>query len=269
MVVPQVREVAVAVHLLNTGVNQEESTQSRVDLSIIIPVLNEEEGIRVCLHHLYQLSEQYPQYVFETIVVDGGSHDATVACASSMADLVIVSDKGRAKQMNAGAQQATGRYLLFLHSDTQFPLPSMSSPVVNTSQHLFPFLDKPVAERAFWGFYPVCLSGDPGLLRVVETMMNVRSRLTSVATGDQCIFVSSALYAEQSGFSHIPLMEDVEFTKRLRKLHTPYIPSVKVTTDSRRWEKHGVIKTIILMWYLRALYFFGVNPTTLARYYYR
>ncbi|MGS2717509.1 TIGR04283 family arsenosugar biosynthesis glycosyltransferase [Eionea flava] len=269
MVVPQGKAVVVAVHLLNAGLNQEGSAENLVHLSIIIPVLNEEEGIRACLHHLCLLSEQYPQYLFETIVVDGGSHDDTVATATLMADVVVTSDKGRAKQMNVGAQQAAGRYLLFLHSDTQFPLSETASSVDSASQHLLPFLDNQGSEKVFWGFYPVRLSGRQRLLRVVETMMNVRSRLTSIATGDQCIFVKSDVFNALGGFNTIPLMEDVEFSKRLRQRHPPFIPCVKVTTDSRRWEKYGVIKTILLMWYLRALYFFGVNPTTLARYYYR
>lgn len=246
-------------------------TSSDVHVSIIIPTLNEEENIEACLTQLRALRERYPQYVIETIVVDGGSQDRTVARATPLAHRVVTSTKGRARQMNVGATYAKGTFLLFLHCDTQFLLPasfSYSDKLSDKhSDNPLSFLDQQTAHKAQWGFYPVRLSGNHFLLRVVETMMNLRSRFTSVATGDQCLFVRRAYFLQLKGFSNIPLMEDVEFSKRLRRSSSPYIPHATVITDSRRWERFGILKTIALMWSLRALFFLGVPATTLANYY--
>jgi rSAM/selenodomain-associated transferase 2 len=227
-----------------------------IQLSIIIPVLNEAATIA---RHLTALDTIAPTVSKEVIVVDGGSEDNTVVLAQTLADKVLTSEKGRAKQMNLGAKNASGKTLLFLHSDTFLPVDDVSIDI------LFPFISKP--ER--WGFYPLRLSGEHTLLRVIERMINIRSRLTSVATGDQCLFVNKDFFNTCGQFRHIPLMEDVELSKRLRAYAPPCIPNVKVTTDSRRWENNGVLKTIVLMWYLRALYFFGVSPAILVKRYYK
>jgi rSAM/selenodomain-associated transferase 2 len=229
-------------------------------LSIIIPVLNEADTIVNCLEQLQKISAFYPCYTIEVIVVDGGSTDNTFLLAKPLADLVLRASKGRAKQMNSGAKNASGQYLLFLHSDTELPLSSENN--ANT----FPFINN--EEKPHWGFYPVELSGNHIFFRVIETMINSRSRLTSVATGDQCLFVKRTVFIDETGFKDIPLMEDVELTKRLRKKYKPYITSSFVTTDSRRWEKRGIIKTVLLMWYLRGLYCVGVSPSSLVKKYY-
>ena len=227
-----------------------------IQLSIVIPVLNEASTIEP---HLIALKKVTSTIHTEIIVVDGGSQDNTVSLAKPLADKVLLSEKGRAQQMNTGAEYASGKTLLFLHSDTSFP------GVNNSVDETFPFLKK----NQKWGFYPVRLSGKHILFKVIARMMNFRSRLSSVATGDQCIFVDRDFFTIYGQFSLIPLMEDVELSKRLRRIEPPFIASVKVTTDSRRWEKNGIIKTILLMWYLRALYFFGVSPNFIAQRYYK
>ena len=227
-----------------------------IQLSIVIPVLNEASTIEP---HLIALKKVTSTIHTEIIVVDGGSQDNTVSLAKPLADKVLLSEKGRAQQMNMGAEYASGKTLLFLHSDTSFPRDN------NSIDEIFPFLKK----NQKWGFYPVRLSGKHILFKVIARMMNFRSRLSSVATGDQCIFVDRDFFTIYGQFSLIPLMEDVELSKRLRRIEPPFIASVKVTTDSRRWEKNGIIKTILLMWYLRALYFFGVSPSVIAQRYYK
>ncbi len=235
-----------------------------LSLSIVIPVLNEADGIEQQLHLLRDtVGEQV-----EIIVVDGGSTDNTVHIAKIYADKVLASPKGRAVQMNTGARQSKSDYLLFLHSDTVFPqlLPSL------TRAQLFPFLyDQPPnidRSQVLWGFYPVILSSKQWPFRIIECLMNFRSQFTRVATGDQCLFVQRQLFIEMEGFANIPLMEDVEMSKRLRRQAPPLIPPYKVTTSSRRWEQHGVVKTVLLMWYLRALYFLGVTPDYIVKKYY-
>jgi rSAM/selenodomain-associated transferase 2 len=242
-----------------------------IHLSIIVPVLNEADTIVSCLDQLQKITAFYSYYTIEIIVVDGGSADNTLLLAKPLADQVLRAPKGRAKQMNAGAKNAAGEFLLFLHSDTKLPFIGdgfAGEKDVNT----FPFINSVEinkGEENHWGFYPVKLSGKHIFFRIIETMINSRSRLTSVATGDQCLFVKRKVFADEAGFSDIPLMEDVELTKRLRKKYKPYLASSCVTTDSRRWEKIGIIKTVLLMWYLRGLYCLGVSPSSLVKQYYR
>ncbi|MFT7387447.1 MAG: rSAM/selenodomain-associated transferase 2 [Candidatus Endobugula sp.] len=236
-----------------------------IHLSIIIPVLNEARTVVKCLEKLQAMADFYPHYNIEIIVVDGGSVDNTLALAKPLADQVISAQKGRAKQMNSGAKNAAGNYLLFLHSDTDLPFSSDISTSKNRVS-TFPFIH--CDEKVQWGFYPISLSGKHVFFRVIETMINYRSRITSVATGDQCLFVERALFFKEAGYSNLPLMEDVELTKRLRKKYKPYIASSCAITDSRRWERRGIIKTVLLMWYLRGLYFLGVSPLSLVKKYY-
>jgi rSAM/selenodomain-associated transferase 2 len=187
------------------------------------------------------------------IVADGGSGDGTPRLAQPHCDRVVHCGRGRALQMNAGARAASGDALLFLHADTR--LPAFSDELV---------LDA-LKERA-WGRFDVAIDSSRPLLRVVAWAMNLRSRLTGIATGDQAIFVRRGAFA---GFPEIALMEDVAFCKRMKRLGPPACLRDKVLTSGRRWESRGVLRTIVLMWSLRLAYFFGVSPDRLVRFYRR
>jgi rSAM/selenodomain-associated transferase 2 len=219
-----------------------------MQVSIIIPVLNESEHIA---KHLQQLkASQSGEY--EIIVVDGGSCDNSVELAHQYADSVIVSAKGRALQMNAGAANASADVLLFLHADTI--LPENITGILGSS-------------GGGWGWFDVRLSGRHFMFRIIERMMNLRSWLTSVATGDQALFVSRALFNKAGGYPEIALMEDVALSKILRTFARPVRLKQRVITSSRRWQQRGVFKTIILMWCLRLFYYLGVSPARLEKIY--
>jgi len=224
-----------------------------VSLSIIIPVLNEAAEIADTLAALAPLRA----CGVETIVVDGESRDRTVALARPLADTVIESARGRAVQMNAGAAAAKpGNVLLFLHADTR--LPAEADRLV---------LDGLARSGRQWGRFDVRISGRHPLLRVVARLMNIRSRLTGVATGDQAIFVTRDLFDAVGGFPDIPLMEDVALSRALRRSGTPLCLRPRALTSGRRWEKEGVVRTIVLMWRLRFAYSLGAEPARLARRY--
>lgn len=218
-------------------------------LSIIIPVRNEAANIVATLAPLQALRGE-----LELIMVDGGSSDDTVALATPLVDHLISAAAGRANQMNAGAAIAQGQWLLFLHADTQLPTN---------------FLDLlPTAHAASqWGRFDVRLSPSSPMLHVVAWMMNWRSRLTGVCTGDQAIFVRRALFEQLCGYAPIPLMEDIELSKRLRKINPPLCLRPPLTTSSRRWQIHGTLRTIVLMWWLRWRYWRGAPVEELARRY--
>jgi len=221
-------------------------------LSIILPVLNEGEGIVAALDALAELRTLGT----EVIVVDGGSHDATIQRARLRADRVITGPRGRALQMNAGAAKATGDVLLFLHADTRLP---------PAADHVV--LDGLAQSDRSWGRFDVKIDGRSPLLAIVGRLMGARSRLTGIATGDQAIFVRRDTFERLGGFADIPLMEDVELCKRLKRAGAPLCLSERVVTSGRRWEKHGVLATIVLMWRLRFAYFRGADPRDLARQY--
>ena len=225
-----------------------------IQLSIIIPVFNESRTIIKNLQRLRDTVSSSGEAIssFELIMVDGGSTDNTTALAQPYVDKVIHSRKGRALQMNAGAKQASGIFLLFLHADTTLP------------NNRFSFL----SSHQQWGFYRVRLSGKAWPFRIIESMINWRSCFTQVATGDQCLFIRNHCFVSIQGFASIPLMEDIEITKRLRKQSPAYIMDAPVITSSRKWEQGGIVNTILLMWYLRGLYFLGVSPHYLVKKYY-
>jgi rSAM/selenodomain-associated transferase 2 len=222
-------------------------------ISIIIPALNEAEGIAACLTPLQSLRSAG----HEVILVDGGSEDGTVALAGPLADRVIRAPRGRASQMNAGACIARGKVLLFLHADTRLPAEADRLMVEGIGR----------GGRG-WGRFDVRLSGQHSLLRVVEGMMNFRSRLTGIATGDQAIFVRRSWFDSIGGFPDIPLMEDIELSRRLKRLGPPLCLQPRVNTSSRRWEEHGILRTILLMWRLRLAFSLGASPARLVRRYY-
>src|SRR5260370_19979421 len=221
-------------------------------LSIIMPVLNEGEGIAAALDALAGMRALGT----EVIVVDGGSRDATIQRARLRADCVISAPRGRAVQMNAGAAKATGDVLLFLHADTQ--ISRHADHVVLTG------LER--SGRA-WGRFDVKIEGRHPLLAVVGFLMNIRSRLTGIATGDQAIFVRLDAFQTASGFPAIPLVEDIALCKHLKRVSRPLCLSERVVTSGRRWEENGVLATMVLMWRLRLAYYLGADPNELARQY--
>jgi rSAM/selenodomain-associated transferase 2 len=219
-------------------------------LSVIMPVLNEADGIEEALTSLAPLRTRG----VEIVVADGGSSDATVALARPLADLVIAAPRGRGVQMNAGAAASGGDVLLFLHADTH--LPRDADALIR---------DGLVRSGCTWGRFDVRIAGAHPLFPVIAAMMNLRSRITGIATGDQAIFISRAAFG--AGFPEIALMEDIAMAKRLKRAGPPLCISSRAVTSGRRWEKHGVMKTILLMWRLRLFYFLGANPARLARSY--
>ena len=221
-------------------------------ISIIIPALNEAAAIQATLAPLQPLRA----HGHEVVVVDGGSVDGTPEIAWPMADQVLASPRGRAAQQNAGVAAATGDVLLFLHADTLLP-PDADRLV----------LDGLRTTGRGWGRFDVRLSGPAPLLRVVERMISLRSRVTGIATGDQAIFARREWFQRVGGFPELPLMEDVAITRALRRLGPPLALRARATTSSRRWEERGVVRTIVLMWRLRWAYFRGAEPAELARRY--
>lgn len=211
-------------------------------LSVVVPALNEAHGIRAALEALAPLRARG----HEVIVVDGGSTDGTDRIAVPLCDLFLKAPRGRAVQMNAGARAASGEVLLFLHADTRLPA------------HF------EIPQDALWGRFDVRIEGRPPLLKVVACAMNLRSRLTGIATGDQAIFVRREAF---TGFPEIPLMEDVAFSKAMKRRARPACLRDTVLTSGRRWESRGVLRTVLLMWRLRLLYFLGAHPERLARIY--
>jgi rSAM/selenodomain-associated transferase 2 len=216
-------------------------------VSVIVPVLNEAPGIAAALAALQPLRRRG----HEVIVVDGGSSDGTAALAAPLADRVIAAPRGRGAQMNAGAAAASGDALLFLHADTRLPAEADAAVVVALQQ-------RP------WGRFDVRIEGRSPLLAVVALCMNWRSRLTGIATGDQAIFVRRR---EFPGFAQIPLMEDIAFSRQMKRVSRPACLRPKAVTSGRRWERHGVWRTIVLMWRLRFAYWLGAPPEELARRY--
>ena len=218
-------------------------------LSIIVPCLNEADGIAGTLVALAPLRARGT----EVIVVDGGSRDDTLARAGPLADRVLTAPRGRASQMNAGAACARGAILLFLHADSL--LPQAADALI---------VDGLKRTRRGWGRFDVSIAGGHPLLRLVERLMNLRSRLTGIATGDQAIFVTRSLFTAAGGYPEIALMEDVELSRRLKRYGPPLCLRHRITTSARRWEKHGVMRTILLMWRLRLAYWLGADPAKLA-----
>ncbi len=222
-------------------------------LSIIVPALDEAAGIAATLERLRPLRA----VGHEVLVVDGGSSDATAAVAAPLADRVLEAPRGRASQMNAGAGAATGEVLVFLHADTRLP---------EGADRLI--LDGLAARGRLWGRFDVRIEGTHPLLGVVAWLMNRRSRWTGIATGDQAIFVRRDAFAAVGGFPPLALMEDVALSARLKRLGRPLCLRARVVTSGRRWERHGVVRTILLMWWLRLRYFLGDSPERLAQVYY-
>jgi rSAM/selenodomain-associated transferase 2 len=221
-------------------------------LSIIMPVLDEGEAIASALEALAPLRAGGA----EIVVVDGGSRDATVERAKMQADRVIAAPRGRAAQMNAGAEAASGDVLVFLHADTR--LPEGADCLV---------LDGLARTGRAWGRFDIAIDGRSPLLAVVAAFMNWRSRLSGIATGDQAMFVKRNAFRATGGFPAIALMEDIELSRRLKRISRPLCIHQRARTSGRRWERDGILRTVALMWRLRLAYFFGADPSALARRY--
>ncbi|MGB6926335.1 TIGR04283 family arsenosugar biosynthesis glycosyltransferase [Psychrobacter sp.] len=232
-----------------------------MNLSIIIPLLNEAGNLPELIAHIVRL-DPAPQQV---ILVDGGSVDGSVAIAKEMLKSIetaqsainwriIESTVGRAQQMNAGAMLATGDVLLFLHADTELPADAIDN------------VQQAVAQYD-WGRFDVGLDSREPLLKIVGSMINQRSRLMGIATGDQAIFIKKSVFEQIGGYPDQPLMEDIELCKRLKKIARPACLKSKVITSARRWQQHGTWRTIFLMWHLRFDYWRGVSPDVLKQRY--
>jgi rSAM/selenodomain-associated transferase 2 len=219
-------------------------------LSVIIPTLNEERVLAATLERVRQTG------VHETIVVDGGSTDETRAVAARLAAVVMSAPRGRAAQMNAGAARAAGDILLFLHADTLLPNGFAAAVIAACA-----------APGVVGGRFDVDLQPSSPLIRLTGALMNRRSRLTRIATGDQAIFIRRDVFARLGGYADMPLMEDIDLSRRMKRAGGIACLRERVTTSTRRWQKNGVIKTILTMWTLRALYFCGASPARLRRVY--
>jgi rSAM/selenodomain-associated transferase 2 len=219
-------------------------------LSIVMPVLNEAAEIEAALRALEPLRARG----CEVVVVDGGSADETRDLAEPLADRVIAAPGGRAAQMNAGAAVAKGEVLLFLHADTR--LPENADTLVR---------DALASLHRVWGRFDVGFTG--AALPLIARMMNLRSRFTGIATGDQAMFMTRDAFNRAGHFPEIALMEDITLSARLKQLSRPMCLPARVTTSPRRWQKHGTIRTVLTMWWLRLAYFFGARPNALARVY--
>ncbi|MDP1955810.1 MAG: TIGR04283 family arsenosugar biosynthesis glycosyltransferase [Polaromonas sp.] len=221
-------------------------------LSIVMPVLNEAAAMGVALQALRPLLARGA----ELIVADGGSSDNSAALALASGAQLASAPRGRALQMNAGAAQATGDVLLFLHADTVLPA-SADALICNA-----------LADGSkVWGRFDVRIAGRPVMLRLIAALMNRRSRWTGIATGDQAMFMTRSAFETTGGFPAQPLMEDIEMSRRLLQLSRPVCLQARVQTSGRRWESRGVWRTILLMWRLRWAYWRGVAPERLAELY--
>lgn len=219
-------------------------------LSIVVPVLNEATHLPEALRALQPLRAQGAQLV----VVDGGSSDGSPALATPLADRVLMAPRGRATQMNAGAAACTSARLLFLHADTRLPPGAMDAVMDALATHT-------------WGRFDVRIDSPRATLRMVSFMMNLRSRVSGIATGDQAIFVRREAFDAVGGFEQVPLMEDLLLSRALRRLGRPACLRLRVRTSARRWEQGGVWHTIALMWRLRLAFFLGAPVDDLAQRY--
>ncbi len=221
-------------------------------LSVIVPVYNEAEQLPALLDHLGRILPPGAEVIF----VDGGSTDNSAALIRAENFLCLTSTPGRARQMNVGAQRASGELLLFLHADCR--LPAIEWP---------PLIERLGDNGPVWGRFDVRIEGRSRLLPIVAASMNTRSRLTGIATGDQGIFVLRSVFETAGGFADQPLMEDVELSRRLRRRSRPLCVKAKITTSGRQWDQRGAWRTIVLMWRLRWAYWRGAEPGALLRRY--
>ncbi len=219
-------------------------------VSIIIPVLNEADCLEQTLTSLF--SRPWVNDHCEVIVSDGGSHDGSLEIVRQHPCKLVHSDSGRARQMNTASHSARGRVLLFLHADSSLP-DNFGDEIVGTE---------------YWGFFRLRLSGDAAAYRVIETAINLRTRASKVAGGDQALFFNRRFFETLGRYPEIPLMEDIAISKKARVRATPLVIQPAITSSSRRWQERGIVKTVLLMWSLRLAFWLGVDPARLHRIYY-
>lgn len=219
-------------------------------ISIIIPVLNEADCLDQTLTNLF--SRQCVRHRCEIIVSDGGSADGSLDIVRRHPCKVVHGGAGRARQMNSAAGIAQGRILLFLHADSSLPEN---------------FADL-IGENACWGFFRLRLSGNSLAYRFIETAINLRTRISRVAGGDQGLFFERRFFESLGGYPRIPLMEDIAISKQARRLSPPQFIEPAIISSSRRWQQQGIARTVLLMWSLRLAYWLGVDPERLHRIYY-
>ena len=219
-------------------------------LSIVVPFLNESAQLPQLIDQLRQLQSEC-----EVILVDGGSDDGSAELAAAAGLRVISSGRGRARQMNAGAAVAGGDCLLFLHADTRLPRNAVEA------------VAKALAGKKCWGRFDIRISGGSICFPLMAALVNWRSRISGIATGDQALFVRRELFERLGGFPDQPLMEDIELSKSLLPFSRPACIRARATTSGRRWQKYGVLRTVLLMWRLRFDYWRGVPAENLARLY--
>ena len=231
-----------------------------IDLSVVIPVLNDQS----CLENLLNTLARYRLDNAEIIVVDGGSTDRTREIAALAGVRLVSSEAGRGNQLQAGFRASTGSLVLMLHADS------------GVSSDLFYEITKIIKSRInrgeqCWGRFKASLFSDvyPRSLWIIAAAMEMRSRATSICTGDQGIFVSRELLLKVGGIPEQPLMEDIELSKRLRAHIRPVIISKLIHASPRKWEDDGLVRTVLRMWIYRARYFFGGDPELLSRDYYK
>ena len=239
MAAQQARDQVVVVPLSNTSI------------SFIVPTLNEENNIQQTLGFL-QGARQRGHTI---VVADGGSQDQTLSLARDLADTVDSCSPGSARQMNLGATLSRSDIVCFVHADTIVP------------QDIDELIIAAVNKDRCWGRFSIRLSGSHWFFRIIEKMMNLRSCLTGIATGDQTIFIKKDIFDRLGGYADIPIMEDIQISKRLKNISRPVCLSNTVTTSSRRWEQKGIYRTMFLMWRLRLAYALGVKPQKLANLY--
>jgi rSAM/selenodomain-associated transferase 2 len=222
----------------------------RPRLSIVIPVLNEAGRLAQTLENLF--ADAWLRDHAEVLVSDGGSDDGSLEIAARYPCEIVRGAAGRARQMNAAGERARGERLLFLHADSRLPAD----------------IGEVMEAPAKWGFFRLRLSGDGRVLRIIESAVNLRSGITRVAGGDQGLFFERRFFASLGGFPRIPLMEDIAICKRARRLAAPLVTGSRITTSSRRWRQQGVVRTVLLMWWLRFAFWLGADPERLQRIYY-
>lgn len=221
-----------------------------MNISVIVPVLNESKSIAATLRALA------PLLPYETIVVDGGSQDGTQDIAAEFGVKIVAAERGRARQMNRGAQEANGEVFLFLHADTRLPTTAFAD------------IAGALADRRYiGGRFDVALEGSHWMLPLVAQLISYRSRVSKVGTGDQALFARREVFQRMGGFPDIPLMEDIAFCQRLKRLGQIACLRSRVVTSARRWEADGVWRTIFRMWTLKLLYLTGVSPARLKQFY--